>query len=111
MATLNGVQSKLAGTVVNYVAAGAGGDKFLPGDHRELCVRNGGGAPITVSIAVPGTAKYGGSFPVASGAAISVAAGAEQRFGPFPADLAQADGLVSVTYSGVTSVTVAVVDV
>ncbi len=110
MATLSAVQSKIAGTAVTYVAAAGGGDKFAPGDHREFRVKNGATAS-TLSIAVPGAPRYGGTFPVASGAAVTIAANTEYTFGPFPSDLAQSDGLVSVTYGNVTSITVAVVDV
>lgn len=111
MATLTAVQSKLAGTTVAYVTAGAGGDKFLPGDHREFRVKNGA-TPSTLSIAVPGTPKYGGAFPVVSGVAITLAANTEYSFGPFPVDLASpSDALVAVTYANVTTVSVAVVDV
>jgi hypothetical protein len=109
MATLTGVQSKIAGTAVTYVSASGGGDKFSPGDHREFRVKNGATAS-TLSIAVPGTAKYGGAFPVASGTAITIAANTEYTFGPFPSDLAQSDGYVAVTYGNVTTLTVAVVD-
>lgn len=111
MATLTGVQSKIAGTAVTYVSAAAGlTDKFAPGDHREFRVKNGA-TPSTLSIAVPGAPRYGGTFPVASGTAITLAANTEYTFGPFPSDLAQSDGLVWVTYANVTTVSVAVVDV
>lgn len=110
MATLSATQATFAGVAITYVAAGAGGDKFGPGDRRHFRVKNGSGGAITVTVVVPGNTKYALAQP---DIATSVAAGAEFCFGPFPVDLGDpADsGLISVTYSGVTSLTVAVVDV
>jgi hypothetical protein len=110
MATLNAVRSQISGTAVTYAPASGGGDKFAAGDHREFRVKNGA-TPSTLSIAVPGTAKYGGNFPVVGGSAITLLANTEYTFGPFPSDLVQSDGLVWVTYGNVTTVSVAVVDV
>ncbi len=104
MATLAYSRIAIAGTLAAPVAASAGGDKVAPNDRGFLDVNNGGGSPITVTIAVPGNTSYGLANP---DVATAVAAGARRRFGPFPADLADpADGLVAITYSGVTTVTV-----
>lgn len=111
MATLTPQRSQVQGTVITYAAAAGGGDKFGPGADRHFRVKNGGGSPITVTVVVPGNTKYGIANPdITSG---SIAAGAEWCFGPFPDDLGDStdSGLISVTYSGVTTVTVAVVDV
>lgn len=111
MATLTATQATVQGTAINYAPAGAGGDKFGPGARRHFRVKNGGGSAITATVVVPGNTKYAQANPDITSA--SIAAGAEFCFGPFPDDLGDpADsGLISVTYSGVTSVTVVVVDV
>lgn len=104
MATLQYSQISIAGTLAAPVAASAGGDKVAPNDRGFLDVNNGSGASITVTVDVPGNTKYGQAAP---DVAVAIAAGARRRIGPFPADLAQAaDGLVAITYSAVTSVTV-----
>lgn len=112
MAVLTVQNVVLAGAVITPVAAAGGGDSFdNPSDERnELVVINGGGVSINVtivtqptSIPVPGY----GAVPLAS-EVIAVAAGATKRIGPFPAaKFNDANGRVNVTYSGVTSVTVA----
>lgn len=111
MATLSAQRSQVTGIAVNFLPASAGGDKFGPGADRHFRVKNGSGASITVTIAVPGNTKYGLANPDIGPQ--SIAAGAEWTFGPFPDDLGDPtdSGLISVTYSAVTSVTVAVVDV
>lgn len=71
-----------------------------------LHLKNGGGAPITVTIVTPGEVLP--DLPVAD-LAVSVPAGGERLIGPLPAPYFAdpADNLVDVTYSAVTSVTVA----
>lgn len=91
------------------VAAAGGGDAFAPGDRTFLRVNNGGGGAITVTIATPATVDAGGgaTLAIADGGG-SVTNAQSRLFGPFPASL-YADpstGLVNVTYSGVTTVTV-----
>lgn len=52
-----------SGTAPN-VRSAASGDKLLdPGDHRVARITNGGGSPITLTIAVPGTTAYGVANP------------------------------------------------
>lgn len=103
MALLTRQQPKLAGTAITYAAASGGGDTFGWTSDGVLRVKNGSGGSITVTIVTPGNTKYGQADPDIP---VAVAAGAEAAIGPFPATLAT-DGVVSVTYSGVTSLTVA----
>lgn len=114
MAVLTVQNTVLAGAVITPVAAAGGGDSFTntSDETTELMVVNGGGGSINVTIVaqaatvnVPGY----GAVPLAS-EVIAVAAGATKRIGPFPASkFNDANGRVNVTYSGVTSVTVAAV--
>lgn len=109
MATLPYVQVGIAGTNPGLVAAAAGGDKVAPNERGALHVRNGSGASINVTVVVPGNTKYGQANP---DVVVAVPAGADRLIGPFPSDLADpADGLVAITYSAVTTVTVAAVQI
>jgi hypothetical protein len=88
------------------VAAAGGGDSFLPGDTTYIRVNNGGGSPITVTVATPGST--GNSGLGIADVSVSVTNAQSRLIGPFPSQLfAQSDdGLADITYSGVTSVTV-----
>jgi hypothetical protein len=88
------------------VAAAGGGDAFAPGPDTYVRINNGGGASITVTFATPGSV---GGNAIADGGG-SVTNAQSRMFGPFPAEL-YADpttGLVTTTYSGVTTVTIGV---
>lgn len=107
MATLGYIQPTILGVNPAFAAATGGGDKVSPNDRGYLHVRNGGGSPMTVTVVTPGNDKYGQPRP---DIAVSVPAAGDRMVGPFPSDLADpADGLVAITYSGVTSVTVAAI--
>lgn len=88
------------------VAAAGGGDAFQPGQDTFIRINNGGGAPITVTFATPGSV---------SGLAIAdasvVVTNAQSRIvGPFPPGLFAdpTTGLVTTTYTAVTTVTIGV---
>lgn len=105
MATLSVQTIPAGGLSPSYSAASGGGDKLKPGKTTFLHVINGDASPITVTVATPGTVS---GLAIAD-RAVTVAASDEQMI-PIPADLYAnpADsGLASVTYSAVTSVTVA----
>jgi hypothetical protein len=103
MATLGYHQVAIAGVNPAPAAATGGGDKIAPSDRGALLYANGSGATITVTIVVPGNDKYGSARP---DIAVAIPAGESRLIGPFPSDLAGTDGLVAITYSGVTSLTV-----
>lgn len=107
MATLAYVQPTITGTNPAFQAAAGGGDKIPPNDNGYLHVKNGGGSSINVTVVVPGNTQFAQAQP---DVVVAVPAGADRIIGPFPAVLADpADGLVAITYSGVTSVTVAAI--
>lgn len=109
MAVLTYQSPTIAGTTLNAVAASVGGDTIVPSASGFLQVKNGGGASITVTIVVPGNTKYGQAQPDVP---VTVAAGATALIGILPADLADpSNGRVGISYSSVTSVTVAAVQI
>lgn len=115
MALLAPIILAQAGVSPSYTAATAGGDAFPNNlDERTFfIVKNGGGSTITVSINPQITsAKVSGlgTLPV-SPVSVSVAASGEKWIGPFPSSFTDSAGNVNVTYSAVTSVTVAAVKV
>lgn len=106
MATLTNVIPALAGAAFSPVAAAAGGDQFLNDGRTALYVKNGGSA-VTVTITPQGTADG----LAIQNIAVSVPAGQERLIGLFPTRFFNnGSGFVLVTYSAVTSVTVATVD-
>jgi hypothetical protein len=109
MALLSTQVCTQAGITPTYAAATAGGDAFVPTDTGVLIVKNGGGAPVTVTLDVAqATTPSGDPFPEH---AVTVANGSERWIGPLSASIYRnaSTGQCAVTYSAVTSVTVAVV--
>ena len=103
MALLTPVQAKITGSAATPASADAAGEKFKPGDHM-LIINNGSAGAVTATVVVPGNTKFAQPHP---DVAVTVAAGAWQAIGPFPAELADpADGLVSVTYGAAPAATV-----
>jgi len=99
-------QIAVTGTTVTYAAASAGGDSCNPDDRVFLRVKNGSGAPINVTILVPGS-TWGQANP---DPVIAVPATTGEVSIDLPAGLIDlTTGLISWTYSAVTSVTVALV--
>lgn len=88
-----------------YAAAAGGGDEFLAGNDVFIHVKNGHSSSQTVTAV---TAKTVNGLAVADVA--TPVTNAEERFiGPFPPDIyADDDGMVQLTYSGVTALTIAV---
>ncbi len=88
-----------------YTGAAAGGDTIEPGPRNFLHVKNGGAGAVTVTIDAVRQCDQGFDHDLV----VSVPAGADRMIGPVDASrFARAsDGRAAVTYSGVTSVTVA----
>jgi hypothetical protein len=116
MAALSVQQVGVAGLTPAYTAAGAGGDTIPQSSdgRRFLHVKNGGGGSINVtitkqvaSVRVPGVA----SALAISDMVVAVGAGAEKMIGPFSDAYRDGNGNVAITYSGVTTVTVAAIEV
>jgi hypothetical protein len=109
MATLTTQTITRSGTTPTYAAATGGGDAMACGTDMFLHVKNASGGAITVTIAIPAGAT---GYPQAAytNTVVSVpATTGDKMIGPIVAPL-YADpttGLATITYSGVTSLTVA----
>lgn len=105
MALLSTQQMTSGGAAITLAAAAGGGDTADISNGRTfLWLKNGGGSSITVTLVTPGTVD--GDLAIAD-RAVTVANGTEKLIGPLnPAAYGQ---VVSITYSGVTTVTVAAV--
>lgn len=90
------------GLTPTYVAAAAGGDKVIPGQGSYIHVKNGSAGAITVTLVTPET--FDGDLALAD-RTVSVAAGAEAKIAVGNRYRNPADGLASLTYSAVTSLT------
>jgi hypothetical protein len=105
MADLSYQQAATVGADCVFAAAAGGGDTVPVSPRGLLIVRNADATSKTVTVVVPGT-KYGQALPDITKV---ITTGNFAVFGPFPADLDNGSGLVNITYSDVTSVTVAAV--
>jgi hypothetical protein len=105
MATVATQKITTTGAALAYSAASGGGDKFTPGTYTYMHVVNGGGSPVTATLATPGTVD---NLAVAD-RTVAIPAG-ESRMVKLPAELYRGtNGLGDVSWSGTTSVTFAVV--
>jgi expansin (peptidoglycan-binding protein) len=111
MATLTPQDLALTGVAPTYNTAAAGGDVFVNDGKTYVHLKNGSGASIDVTfdaVASIDTAQAG-TIPVAD-TVVAVPAGGERIVGFLPpARFNNASGQVAMTYSGVTSLTVAVI--
>jgi hypothetical protein len=101
----------LTALVPSYVAAASGGDTVeTNADQRAFIhVKNGGGSSIDVGItAIKTTKKVKGVGTVAvASLSIAVPAGENRMIGPFLDAYLSGGRTVNITYSAVTNVTVA----
>jgi len=108
MATLATQVITPTGLAPTFAAAAGGGDKVTPGDSRFVEIKNVGGSPCVVTIDDPNSVTPVGAQSFNPDLSVSVPATTGDRMiGPLGARFAnQADGLVAITYSQVTSVTI-----
>lgn len=106
MATLTPVSATQTGAIT-YAAASAGGDAVSMGTRTTaaLVVRNASGSAVTVTIAGAVPCNQGSTHNVVQ----SCPAGADTEINVPSYTINPATGLSAVTYSAVTSVTVAVI--
>lgn len=109
MALLTPQQISLVGTSPAYGSAAAGGDTVAPDDRAFLHIKNTNGATRDVTIVTPGT-----TFGQANADVVKTvpATTGDVMMGPLVPALADpTTGLISITWSAVTGITVAVVKV
>lgn len=107
MATLTTQVIVPGGLTPAYSAAAGGGDKVTPGNDTFIHVKNGSGGSLTVTVDSVTPSNYGTDADLV----VAIPAGQERMVGPLPGArfAGVSDGLVSVTYSGVTSLTIAAI--
>lgn len=95
-----------AGLAPSYAAAAGGGDTFTPDKNTYLQIKNASGGAITVTIVTPRNDAWGNA--IADNTVSVPATTGDRLIGPFPAEVYgdPTTGLASITYSGVTSLTV-----
>lgn len=109
MALLATQQVGYAGVNPALAAATGGGDTFTPSNNLFLYINNAGGGSITVTVTTPQTLRG----QAVSDLSVSVTNGQARFIRISPADFFTdpATGLGSISYTGVTSVTVGVFQV
>jgi hypothetical protein len=101
------------GLTASYVAAAGGGDQVVNTDGGTfLHIKNGSGGSITVTVAeqISGTTVTDPNLGklTKANATKAIAAGAEAFFGPFKKQgFNDVNGNIQITYSSVTSLTIA----
>lgn len=105
MALLAPQSISLPSTLPVFTAAAGGGDTANGGAGRFLVVKNGGGAPINVTLVIAGNDDFGNAKPDL----VVAVANATERY--IPLNRAEFGDPISITYSGVTTVTVGVIQV
>jgi hypothetical protein len=112
MATLTTQTIIRTGLAPTYAAATGGGDATDCGTGMFLHIKNAGGSPITVTLAIPaGAAGYQNIAYTSTAVSVPATTG-DRMIGPLLGPIYQdpTTGKCTVTYSGVTSVTVAAVN-
>jgi hypothetical protein len=111
MATLTTQVVNRAGLGPTYAAAAGGGDAMACGSGMFLHVKNGGGSPITVTLTVPAARTYEPNVAITSPQITVPATTGERMIGPVDANTFTdpVTGLCTLTYSAVTTVTVAAI--
>ncbi len=109
MAILTVYKPALTGTVVTFASAAGGGDSF-PNTGKEYFHAKSGGTIVTITFDAPGACNFGLAANAAHDAAGATPATGDTVYGPFdPLKFNDANGRVQVTYSVVTTLTVAVI--
>jgi hypothetical protein len=102
MALVATVPVTLTGAALTFVAASAGGDKYVPDENTILLIHNASGSSITATIVTP----YAPLGLTLSDPAYTIAAGAEFAVGAFaPPYWANSAGQADITWSATASVT------
>lgn len=111
MATLSRQKVIIGGLTPSYASAAGGGDVVDNSDGKTfLHVKNGSGGSITVTVTPQNPNVNTGSHgpAVVATVAIAIGAGSERMIGPFAKQaFNNSSKQLVITYSGVTSLTIA----
>jgi len=108
MATLTVVTASRDGVDIAGAAAAGGGDAFANTGYEVVLIKNGDGSDHTVTFVTQQTVDG----QAVADKAVVLTAGHTYAIGPFPTGIYNdANSLVQMTYTAVTSVTVKVVKV
>lgn len=108
MAELTVQEAAQAGVALTLNSAAAGGDEFSNDGRTIIIAENGDGSSTTITVTSEATL----AGLAVSDLEVAVAAGATKAIGPFPVNVFNdSDGNVNLSYSSVTSLTVAVLKV
>lgn len=104
MAALTQQQIVNTGLAPTYAACTAGGDTAPTGDTSFVHVKNASAGALTVTVDSVTASSFGTDVDLV----VSVPAAGERMIGPFPASRFAnvTTGLVNITYSGVTTLTI-----
>ena len=106
MAQLTVQQSLNSGLEATFSSANSGGDYFVNDGKTFIEIVNGGGSDITLTVDSPTECNQGSTHDVT----VTVTAGERRHVGPFDKSrFNDDDGMVQLTYSDVTSVTIAAI--
>lgn len=105
MATLTATAISRAGVTVTLAAATVGGDALTNTGKEYLEVLNSDSSSTTLTLHFNSTSTVDGQ--TATNRTVAVAASARKLIGPFPpSEYNDASGLVQITYSSVTALTI-----
>jgi hypothetical protein len=109
MATLSTQSVTVTGLTPSYSSADAGGDKVRPGERVFIHVKNGGGGSVTVTVDDVLSTAPAGAASFDPDLEVVIEPSGERMIGPIVEDRFRnsSDSLASITYSGVSSVTIA----
>lgn len=109
MATLTAVTpTSSTAPLLGAVAAAAGGDQFVNTGREVIYLKNTNASTRTITVVTGGTAGGVGIADIS----FSIAQNEEKLYGPLdPRIFNNSNGMVQITYSGVTNLTVAVIKV
>lgn len=107
MATIATQRPDLApSSALSFVACNVGGDQVVADANTFIYVKNGSGGALTVTVDSPTLCSQGSTHDIV----VNVPAGSERMIGPLkPERFADANGYAQITYSGITSLTIAAV--